>query len=40
MRIDIAPILAAFDDALGKVLKQLVLWTLQEGQAVPARAAR
>ncbi len=26
-------IVAAFDDALGKVLKELVTWTLKSGQA-------
>ena len=34
---DLPAIAAAFDDALGKVLKRLVEWTLATGQA--ARAA-
>lgn len=32
-------IVGAFDEALGKVLKQVVLWTLQEGKASVVRPA-
>lgn len=34
------PVIAAFDEALGKVLKRVVIWTLAEGQKAEAARTR
>ncbi len=34
------PVISAFDEALGKVLKRVVLWTLEEGQTAEAARRR
>jgi cholesterol transport system auxiliary component len=34
------PVIAAFDEALGKVLKQVVIWTLKEGEVAETKRTR